>query len=64
MLIVETQSNGKTITKFKRDWHPNRIGRAYAPNRNYIDSRDMERLQTALLTTRPATHKEQTCANS
>jgi hypothetical protein len=50
MLIIEQQSNGKTIVKIKHDWHPNRIGKAYAPSRNFVDSRFMERLQTALLT--------------
>jgi hypothetical protein len=49
MLIIEQQSNGKTVVKIKKDWHPNRVGKAYSPNKNYIDSRDMERLQSALL---------------
>jgi hypothetical protein len=49
MLIIEQQSNGKTVVKLKKDWHPNRIGRAYGANRNYVDTRFMERLQSALL---------------
>lgn len=49
MLIIEQQSNGKNIVKIKRDWHPNRIGRAYNPNKNYVDSRDMEKVQSGLL---------------
>jgi hypothetical protein len=49
MLIIEQQSNGKNIVKVKKDWHPNRIGRAYNPNKNYIDTREMERVQSALL---------------
>jgi hypothetical protein len=49
MLIIEQQSNGKNIVKVKKDWHPNRIGKAYAPSKNYVDSRFMERLQGALL---------------
>ena len=53
MLIIEQQSNGKNIVKIKKDWHPNRIGRAYNPNKNYVDSRDMEKLQSSLLVKRP-----------
>ena len=49
MLIIEQQTNGTNIVKIKKDWHPNRIGRAYNPNKNYVDSRDMEKLQGALL---------------
>lgn len=49
MLIIEQQTNGKTIVKLKKDWHPNRIGRAYNPNKNYVDSYFMEKLQGALL---------------
>ncbi len=50
MLVIEQQSNGKNIVKIKKDWHPNRIGKAYAPARNFVDSRFMEKLQAALLT--------------
>jgi hypothetical protein len=53
MLIIETQSNGKNIVKIKKDWHPNRIGRAYNPNKNYVDSRDMEKVQSVLLIKQP-----------
>lgn len=53
MLIIEQQSNGKNIVKIKKDWHPNRIGRAYSPNKNFVDSRDMEKVQGALLVKRP-----------
>jgi hypothetical protein len=49
MLIIETQSNGQTIVKIKKDWHPNRIGKAYAPSKNYVDSGFMEKVQAALL---------------
>lgn len=54
MLIVEQQSNGQRIVKMKRDWHPNRIGKAYNPNRNYVDTASMERVQAALLRKQPA----------
>jgi hypothetical protein len=53
MLIIEQQSNGKNIVKIKKDWHPNRIGRAYNPNKNFVDSRDMEKVQGAFLVKRP-----------
>jgi hypothetical protein len=53
MLIIETQSNGKNLVKIKADWHPNRIGKAYSPNKNYIDTRCMEKLQGALLAHTP-----------
>jgi hypothetical protein len=49
MLIIEQQANGKNIVKLKKEWHPNRIGKAHNPNKNYVDSRDMEQLQSALL---------------
>lgn len=49
MLIIETQTNGQRIVKIKKDWHPNRIGRAYNPNKNYVDSGFMEKVQAALL---------------
>jgi hypothetical protein len=49
MLIIEQQSNGQRIVKVKKDWHPNRVGKAYTPNNNFIDSRFMERLQSVLL---------------
>ena len=52
MLIIEQQANGQTIVKLKKDWHPNRIGRAYNPNKNYVDSRCMEKVQSALLSKR------------
>jgi hypothetical protein len=52
MLIIEQQSNGKNIVKIKKEWHPNRIGRAYNPNKNFVDTRDMERVQNALLAKR------------
>lgn len=53
MLIIEQQSNGKNIIKIKKDWHPNRIGRAYNPNKNFVNTRDMEKVQNALLVKRP-----------
>lgn len=50
MLIIEHTSNGQRIVKIKRDWHPSMLSKAYIPPlKNYVDSRSMERLQTALL---------------
>lgn len=50
MLVIEHQANGQRIVKMKRDWHPSMISKGYIPRqKNYVDSRSMERLQTALL---------------
>jgi len=54
MLIVERTSNGQTIVTLKRDWHPNRISRAYQrPLQNYVESKDAWNLQTGLLNNQP-----------
>jgi hypothetical protein len=29
MLLIETMADGTTIVKFKKDWHPSSIGKAY-----------------------------------
>lgn len=50
MLIVERTSNGQTIVVMKKDWHPNRISKAYQrPLQNNVQSLDAWNLQTALL---------------
>ena len=50
MLIVERTSNGQSIVVIKKDWHPNRIGKAYQrPMQNNMQSRDAWNLQTAYL---------------
>ena len=50
MLIVERTSNGQTIVVVKKDWHPNRISKAYQrPLPNYVQSVDAWNLQTGLL---------------
>lgn len=58
MLITEYTSNGTTIVRIRKDWHPARIGMAYIPQvKNYLDDvnvdrrsrRDMFDLQSALL---------------
>jgi hypothetical protein len=50
MLIIETTSNGRTMTKIKKDWNPSRIGIAYTPPlQRIVPSATAYRLQTALL---------------
>jgi hypothetical protein len=54
MLIVERTSNGQSIVVIKKDWHPNRIGKAYQrPMQNNMQSRDAWNLQTAYLNNQP-----------
>jgi hypothetical protein len=49
MLIVEKTSNGRTIVRLHKDWHPNRISKGYQPPmRNYMTDSSI-RLQTGLL---------------
>jgi len=50
MLIIEYTSNGRNIVKFRKDWTPSRISRAYMPPlRTYQFSRDTALVQTALI---------------
>lgn len=50
MLIIEYTSNGRNIVKFRRDWTPARISRAYVPPmRTYQFDRDAMRVQKAML---------------
>jgi hypothetical protein len=49
MLVVEKTSNGRTIVRVQRDWHPNRIGIAYTHPRRTLQSKAEYRLQAALL---------------
>jgi len=49
MLIVEKTSNGRTIVRLHKDWHPNRISKGYQPPpRDYMTDSSI-RIQTALL---------------
>lgn len=53
MLITERISDGRTVVRLHKDWHPNRIGKAYVPPlRNLVTSTDALRLQRALLSPR------------
>jgi len=50
MLITERTSDGRTIVRFHKDWHPNRISKSYTPPRpRYPISRDAWNIQTGLL---------------
>jgi hypothetical protein len=50
MLIIERNSNGKTIVTLKKDWHPDRISKSYTPPRpRYHLSKDAWDIQSALL---------------
>ena len=50
MLITERTSDGRTIVRLHKDWHPSRIGKGYVPKLpNYVQSFDAIRLQSALL---------------
>jgi hypothetical protein len=50
MLIIERNSNGKTIVVMKKDWHPDRISKSYTPPRpRYHLSKDAWNIQTGLL---------------
>jgi hypothetical protein len=54
MLITERTSDGRTIVRLHKDWHPNRISRAYQrPLPNYVQSKDAWNLQTGLLNNQP-----------
>jgi hypothetical protein len=50
MLITERTSDGRTIVRLHKDWHPNRISKAYQrPLPNLVQSKDAWNIQTALL---------------
>lgn len=55
MIILEHNANGTVTVRFKKDWHPDRIGRAYVkpPQRDNVASKDAYRLQSALLRKHP-----------
>lgn len=50
MLVTERTSDGRTIVRLHKDWHPNRIGKAYQrPLPNYVLSKDAVDIQRAFL---------------
>jgi len=54
MLVIERTSNGQTMVVMKKDWHPNRIGKAYQrPLPNYVVSKDAVDIQRAFLNKQP-----------
>jgi hypothetical protein len=49
MLIVEKTSNGRTIVRLHKDWHPSRISKSYVPPiKDYMTDSSI-RIQSALL---------------
>lgn len=50
MLITERTSDGRTVVRLHKDWHPGRLGAMYTPPRkNHESSYDATLIQTALL---------------
>ena len=50
MLITERTSDGRTVVRLHKDWHPGRLGSLYTPPRkNFEVSYDASLIQTALL---------------
>jgi len=50
MLITERTSDGRTIVRLHKDWHPDRISKSYTPPRpRYHLSKDAWNIQTAFL---------------
>lgn len=53
MLITEYTSDGRTVVRLHKDWHPDRISKAYTPPMQRIPmSRDAYALQSMLLAQR------------
>ena len=49
MLITERTSDGRTIVRLHKDWHPGRIGSGYVPpTRNYMTKEDYHTQHTLL----------------
>jgi len=49
MLIIEKTSNGRTIVRLHKDWHPGRISKSYQPPpKDYMTDSSI-RIQGALL---------------
>jgi hypothetical protein len=56
MLITERTSDGRTIVRLHKDWHPGRISSGYVPpQRNYMVSDEDFHVQQSLLKTRNLT---------
>ena len=58
MLVTERISDGRTVVRLHKDWHPNRIGKAYngVPKHPIADP-DAYRLQSALLRSSRASNR-------
>ena len=49
MLMTERTSDGRTIVRLHKDWHPGRIGSGYVPpTRNYMTKEDYHTQHTLL----------------
>jgi hypothetical protein len=56
MLITERTSDGRTIVRLHKDWHPGRISSGWTPpQRNYMVSDEDFHTQYSLLKTRNLT---------
>ena len=50
MLITERTSDGRTIVRLHKDWHPGRISAGYLPpQRNYMETEEDFSMQHTLL---------------
>ena len=56
MLITERTSDGRTIVRLHKDWHPGRISSGWAPpQRNYMTTEEDYHTQHTLLKRKPLT---------
>jgi hypothetical protein len=56
MLITERTSDGRTIVRLHKDWHPGRISSGYVtPTRNYMHTEEVYYTQHTLLKNRNLT---------
>lgn len=56
MLVTERTSDGRTIVRLHKDWHPGRISAGYIPPyRNYMTTDEDFHLQQTVLNNRKVT---------
>ena len=61
MLVTERTSDGRTIVRLHKDWHPGRISAGWTPpQRNYMETEEDFHTQTTLLkrTTNPNSYRK------
>ena len=57
MLVTERTSDGRTVVRLHKDWHPGRLGSLWVPPRkNYEASYDSTTSQTAILKSKRSRH--------